>query len=111
MSENDPHNVRSYFDATQERLGRLEDKIDNLAQTQIAIAQIDQRVIAMNNLAEQRARLFEELKGHSEEQSARIDELEKRGAAVRALERVGWVFATATISILAYIAKEGLVSL
>jgi len=105
------HTAQSYFDAIQERMGRLEDKIDLLAQTQIAIAQIDQRVIAMNNLAEQRARLFEELKGHTEEQSSRIDELEKRGASVRALERVGWVFATATISILAYLAKEGLVSM
>ena len=79
----------------ENRLHRIENKLDKLAEAVVSLARMEERMVTLFN----RMGKYEE---KQEGLEARIDEVEntniKNGATLRFAERVFWIVATAAIS-------------
>jgi hypothetical protein len=81
---------------TEERLSRMEDKIDKLSEAVVYMARIEERIITV-------FKRMDNMEGQFKKFDDRMDELEKqaiqRGQKIAFAERVFWMVLTAAVGL------------
>ena len=74
----------------EDRLGRLEQKIDSLQEAVISLARVEERLITVFNRQSK-------IESEMHQMHGKMDELSERMAQTLVTERIMWIFVTAAI--------------
>ena len=74
----------------EDRLGRLEQKIDSLQEAVISLARVEERLITVFNRQSK-------IESDMHQMHTKMDELSERMAQTLVTERIMWIFVTAAI--------------
>lgn len=80
---------------TEQRLSRIEEKLDKLSEAVVSLARIEERMVTLFN----RMNKYEDQQGVLDEKIDKVSEkVTKNGQTLRFAERIFWVIVTAAIS-------------
>lgn len=98
MADNPQEILKQHIAVENTRLDRIEEKIDKLSETVISLARAEEKLLALSSdNQDTRARLIS-----VEEKVVAVDrKIDEHGVTVRVINRIFWIMAAASASVLA----------
>ena len=93
-TDNLEHLLRKHLEQDQDRLNRIEDKIDKLSDTVIALARAEEKLI---NLEASRTEILDILDNHEERLDKHEARLQDGDVTINTITRVFWIAVTSAI--------------